>query len=235
MALADIFRVFSSGASGFEVQGGYQRNYSAGAQLVTGHNFGSGDLVFWYGPNIGAANCTKANATIWFDKVGGAYFGGSLSAGTKKNAVQTTTTVTVGTELTNGPFDTNGGVRSVTISFARTMAYISNASGSGGFSAGAGSNTATVAVYRKIGTAPEALWQTLNVGGNVDIFNEPDSPDRANANWNGAMTVNDTSPAASTVTYRAVITGYTAQSVTHPGTINSITTTQNLSIISVEN
>lgn len=233
--LADIFRVFSSGASGFEVQGGYQRNYSAGAQLVTGHNFGSGDLVFWYGPNIGAANCTKANATIWFDKVGGAYFGGSLSAGTKKNAVQTTTTVTVGTELTNGPFDTNGGVRSVTISFARTMAYISNASGSGGFSAGAGSNTATVAVYRKIGTAPEALWQTLNVGGNVDIFNEPDSPDRANANWNGAMTVNDTSPAASTVTYRAVITGYTAQSVTHPGTINSITTTQNLSIISVEN
>jgi len=234
--LANIFRVISSAASGLEWQNGYLRAYSAGIQLVLGINFGSSsNLCFWYGPNVGAANCTKANGTIWFDNIGGAYFGGSLSAGVKKNAVQTTTTVTVGTELVNGPFDTNGTIRQVTISFARNTAYVSNAAGAGGFVAGAGANTATVQVYRKIGTAAEALWQTLNVGGTVDIFNEPDSADRANSYWSGAMTVNDTSPAADKVTYRAVITAYSAQSVTHPGVINSTTTTQNLSMISVEN
>ena len=234
--LANIFRVISSASSGLEWQNGYLRAYSAGIQLVLGINFGAAsNLCFWYGPNVGVANCNKSNGTIWFDNIGGAYFGGSLSAGVKKNAVQTTTTVTVGTELVNGPFDTNGTVRQVTISFARDTVYISNAFGTTGFVAGAGSNTAQVLVYRKIGNAAEALWQTLNVGGGVNIFNNADAPDRANAYWSGSMTVNDTSPAGSTVTYRAVITAFTSQDVSHPGTINSINTTQNLAMISVEN
>ena len=233
--LATVFRVIS-GATGLEWQNGYLRAYAASVQLVLGINFGAAsNLCFWYGPNVGAANCTKANGTIWFDNLGGAYFGGSLSAGVKKNAVQTTTTVTVGTELVNGPFDTNGNVRQVTISFSRTTNYVSNAFGAGGFVAGAGANSASVAVYRKIGTAAETLWQTMPVGGGINIFNEGDAPDRATAYWSGSMTINDTSPAASTVTYRAVITAFASQDISHPGTINSITTTQNLSIISVEN
>ncbi len=233
--LATVFRVIS-GATGLEWQNGYLRAYAASVQLVLGINFGAAsNLCFWYGPNVGAANCTKANGTIWFDNLGGAYFGGSLSAGVKKNAVQTTTTVTVGTELVNGPFDTNGTVRQVTISFSRTTNYVSNAFGAGGFVAGAGANSASVAVYRKIGAAAETLWQTMPVGGGINIFNEGDAPDRATAYWSGSMTINDTSPAASTVTYRAVITAFASQDISHPGTINSITTTQNLSIISVEN
>jgi len=233
--LATVFRVISSlTGMGMEWQDGYLRIWRSAAQLILGHTFGSGNLVMWYGPNVGAANCTKANATFWLDTSGGAYFGGSLSAGALKNAVQTTTTVTVGTELINGPFNTNGNVRAVTISFARNTAYVSNASGSGGFSGGVGANTATVAVYRRIGSAAETLWQTLNVSGGLEILNEPDAPDRANSYWSGAMTVNDTSPAADAVRYRAVITAFNAQAVEHPGTINSITTTQNLAIVSVE-
>ncbi|WP_313493767.1 host specificity factor TipJ family phage tail protein [Stenotrophomonas sp.] len=234
--LANIFRVISSASSGLEWQNGYLRAYSAGIQLVLGINFGAAsNLCFWYGPNVGVGNCNKSNGTIWFDNTGGAYFGGSLSAGVKKNAVQTTTTVTVGTELVNGPFDTNGTVRQVTISFGRTTNYVSNAFGAGGFVAGAGANSASVAVYRKIGTAAETLWQTMPVGGGINIFNEGDAPDRATSYWSGSMTINDTSPAASPVTYRAVITAFASQDISHPGTINSITTTQNLSIISVEN
>ena len=234
--LANIFRVISSASSGLEWQNGYLRAYSAGIQLVLGINFGAAsNLCFWYGPNVGVGNCNKSNGTIWFDNTGGAYFGGSLSAGVKKNAVQTTTTVTVGTELVNGPFDTNGTVRQVTISFGRSTNYVSNDFGAGGFVAGAGANSASVAVYRKIGTAAETLWQTMPVGGGINIFNEGDAPDRATAYWSGSMTINDTSPAASTVTYRAVITAFASQDISHPGTINSITTTQNLSIISVEN
>lgn len=117
--LADVFRVISSGLTGFEIQGGYQRNYSSGAQLVMGHNFGSGDLIFWYGPNIGAANCTKANATIWFDKSGNAYFGGSLSAGVLKNSAQTTV-LTANPTITVGPFGTNGKTKVVTVGYSAT-------------------------------------------------------------------------------------------------------------------
>jgi hypothetical protein len=234
--LADIFRVISGGLTGYEVQSGYQRNYSAGAQLVTGHNFGvSKDLVFWYGPNVGAANCTKANAVIWFDKNGGAYFGGTLSAGTLKNAVQTTTTVTVGTSLVNGPFTTLGRVRTVSVGLSRNVTRTKNAYSPQGFVAGAGSNTATVQVYRKIGSGAETLWQTLNVGGGVDIFNETDAPDVAQSYWSGSATYNDSSPASDAVTYRAVITAFSEQTVTHQsGSYDGMSTLQNLSIISVE-
>ncbi len=233
--LASVFRVVSKlTGMGMEWLDGYLRIWKGSAQLVLGHSFGSGDLVMWYGPNVGAANCNKSNGLFHLDTSGGGYFGGSLSAGTLKNAVQTTTTVTTGTELINGPFDTNGNTRSVVLSFSRTMAYVSNAYGTSGFTAGAGENTATIRLYRKIGSAAETLWQTLNAAGMVDIFNEGDAPDRANSRWGGALTVNDTSPAGQQVTYRAVITGYTSQSVSHPGTINSITTTQNLAIIATE-
>ncbi|WP_312368125.1 host specificity factor TipJ family phage tail protein [Stenotrophomonas sp.] len=233
--LASVFRVVSKlTGMGMEWLDGYLRIWKGSAQLVLGHSFGSGDLVMWYGPNVGAANCTKSNGLFHLDTSGGGYFGGSLSAGTLKNAVQTTTTVTTGTELINGPFDTNGNTRSVVLSFSRTMAYVSNAYGTSGFTAGAGENTATIRLYRKIGSAAETLWQTLNAAGMVDIFNEGDAPDRANSRWGGALTVNDTSPAGQQVTYRAVITGYTSQSVSHPGTINSINTTQNLAIIATE-
>lgn len=235
--LADIFRVLSPGATeGMEWRDGYLRIYGSGYQRVLGTNFGVGgqNLVDYFGPNVGAAAASKANATMWMDKTGNAYWGGSLSAGVLRNAVQTTTTVTVGTELVNGPFTTNGTVRAVTISFARDKRYTSLAHGAGGFTAGAGSNTATINVYRKIGAASETLWQTLNVTGGVMIQNEFDGPDGATASWGGSMTVNDTSSAASTVTYRAVISALTEQSVTHPGTIDGVDVTQNLAIISVE-
>lgn len=238
--VSDIFELIASGSVGMEIRrrgpGWFMRFYASSIQLIIGIRFGTANnLCGWYGPNVGEAAAAKSNGLIWADDNGSAYFGGSLSAGAKKNAFQTTTTVTVGTELVIGPFDTNGTVRSVTISFARQVARVSNAFGSDGFTAGAGDNTATVQVYRKIGTAAETLWQTMPVGGYVDIQNEPDAPDRATSYWAGAMTVNDTSSAASLVTYRAVITAFASQTVTHPGTINTVTTTQTLSMISLEN
>lgn len=234
--LATVFRVISTVTGmGMEWLDGYLRIWKGSAQLILGHSFGSGDLVMWYGPNVGASNCTKANSLFHLDTVGGGFFGGSLSAGTLKNTVQTTTTVTVGTQLINGPFSTLGRTRSVTLSFSRNHSRIKNAYGSDGFVAGAGSNTATVQLWRKIGNAAETLWQTMAVGGSVDIINEVDGPDRAVSYWGGAATYNDSSPAGDAVTYRAVITGFTAQGVSHQsGSYDSQTITQNLSIGSVE-
>lgn len=76
----------------------------------------------------------------------------------------------------------------------------------------------------------------LNVSGSVIINNEPDGSDVADSNWGGSFTVNDTSPSSETMQYRAVISGFTAQDVTHTsGTFQQQTITQSLAVISVEN
>lgn len=139
-------------------------------------------------------------------------------------------------ELVNGPFATNGRVRSVTVSFSRRHIRTKTTYGSDGFVAGAGQNTARVEIYRRVGEGAESLWQVLNASGGVNILNETDGPDNATSDWGGSFTVNDTSPSAQTMTYRAVITSFTEQTVTHTsGSFQQQSITQSLSIISVEN
>ena len=121
--LASVFRVISTlGSMGMEWQNGYLRIWKAGAQLVLGHTFGSGDLVFWYGPNIGASACAKSNGTIWFDTGGGAYFGGTLSAGVRKNGAQSTQ-VSNAASVETGLFNTAGGQKVVTASVGYNNAF----------------------------------------------------------------------------------------------------------------
>lgn len=235
--VADALSIVDPGNTGSTTfEGGRWITRSGGYMMAHGKPFGtSADLMMWFGIGSAVNNASKANGLFWIDNKGNAYFGGSLSAGILRNAVQTGTTQTTGTELVNGPFRTNGGNRSVAISFSRTVVRTKSALGTTGFVAGAGSNTATVQVYRRIGTAAETLWQTLSVTGSVNISNEPDAPDRAESQWSGAVTVNDSSSSTQDVTYRAVITAYGEQTVTHTsGTFDGQTITQNLSIISVE-
>ena len=209
---------------------------SGGYMQVHGKPFGvTGDLMMYIGVGSDPNAASKANGIFWIDNKGNAYFGGSLSAGVLRNAVQTGTTQTVGTELLNGPFRTNGGNRTVTLSFSRTHSRQRSASGPSGFVAGAGSNTAQVQLFRQIGTGAWALWQVLNVTGSVDIRNEPDGPDFAISGWGGSFTVNDSSSPLENVAYRAVVTAFTEQAVSHQaGSFDSQSITQNLSIISVE-
>ncbi len=228
-----------NGASeGMEWRNGYLRVWKGAAQRIIGASFGAaGDnLIDYFGPNVGAGAASKANAVMWMDASGSAYFGGQLSAGILRNAVQTTTTQTVGVELVNGPFATNGRVRSVTVSFSRRHIRTKTTYGSDGFVAGAGQNTARVEIYRRVGEGAESLWQVLNVSGSVMILNEQDGPDNATSTWGGSFTVNDTSTSAQTMTYRAVITSFTEQTVSHTsGSFQQQSITQSLSIISVEN
>lgn len=236
--LASIFRITSTDPTkGLEWRDGYLRAYNGGAQRIIGAGFGqAGDnLMDYFGPNVGAAAASKTNAVMWMDANGSAYFGGQLSAGILRNAVQTTTTQTVGVELLNGPFATNGRVRNVTVSFSRRHTRRNTNMGSAGFVAGSGANTATVYVYRALGSNAESLWQVLNVGGNVDITNEFDGPDTAISAWGGSFTVNETTSSTETVKYRAVIVGFSEQAVTHTsGSFNQQDITQSLAIISVE-
>lgn len=223
-----------TGSTTFE--GGRWVTRSGGYMQVHGKPFGTtGDLMMYIGVGSDPNAASKGNGIFWIDNKGNAYFGGSLSAGVLRNAVQTGTTQTTGTELINGPFRTNGGNRTVTLSFSRTHTRQRSAQGSTGFVAGGGSNTAQVQLFRQIGNGGWVLWQVLNVAGSVDIRNEPDGPDLAISGWGGSFTVNDSSSSLETVTYRAVVTAFTEQTVSHQtGNFDSQSITQNLSIISVE-
>lgn len=97
--------------------------------------------------------------------------------------VQTTTTQTVGTELVNGPFATNGRVRTVTVTFTRRHTWIATTLGLTGFVAGACQDTARIDVYRKVGNGAESLWQVLSVTGSLNINNEADGSDVDTSTW----------------------------------------------------
>lgn len=224
----------NTGSTTFE--GGRWITRSGGYMQVHGKPFGTtGDLMFYIGVGSDPNAASKGNGIFWIDNKGNAYFGGSLSAGVLRNGVQTGTTQTIGTELVNGPFRTNGNNRTVTLSFVRTHRRQRSAGGSTGWVAGAGSNTAQVQLYRQIGTGGWVLWQVLNVTGSVNISNETDGPDIVDSGWSGSFTVNDSSSPLETVSYRAVVTAFTEQSVAHQsGSFDAQTITQNLSIISVE-
>lgn len=214
--LATVFQVISSASTGLEWRDGYLRAYSGAIQLIFGINFGaSRNLCFWYGPNVGVAAASKSNATIWFDNAGSAYFGGTLSSGILKNGATTTSTQTIGLELTVGPFSTNGNQRSVMFSFSRVDSWYYSMYGNPGFVSGAGNNQTIVTVYRKLSGGAETVWRTFTINGSQDILNEIDGPDSLTNYWGYSETFTETAPSNQTVTYRAVITGHTEQSFSH--------------------
>jgi len=236
--LANVLNILSPGAAdGLEIQKGYLRVWRGNSQRIIGNGFGVGGegLIDYFGPNVGAAAASKLNATMWMDYSGNAYWGGAISAGVRRNAVQSTTTVTVGTQLVNGPFDTNGANKNVVVGFTRNHRRQKGQYGTQGFVAGAGSNSCTVNVYRRIENDPEMFWTSFTAGGGIDISNETDGPDIATSYWSGSVTLNDGADGSRQRTYRAEIVGFSEQAVTHQsGSFDSQSITQSLSIVSIE-
>ncbi len=236
--LADVLQILSPNKpDGIEMRDGYIRTWKGNSQRIIGNGFGNpGEgLMDYFGPNVGAAAASKANATVWMDVNGNAYWGGALAAGVLRNAVQTTTTTTVGSSVTTGLFSTNGRNKSVVISFSRNHNRRYTAMGNTGFVAGGGANTCTVNVYRTINGQAEQFWQQFTAGGSVTIFNEWDGPDDSTSYWSGSITINDNGDGSAQRSYRAEIVGFTAQDVSHSsGSFNQQTITQSLSIVSTE-
>ncbi len=223
------------GADGIEMTNGYIRTWAGNSQRIIGNNFGADGLIDYFGPNVGAANANKANATMWMDRNGNAYWGGSIAAGILRNAAQSTTTQTIGTSVLVGPFDTNGRNKQVVVGFNRRHIRRKTALGSQGFVAGAGSNGGVINLYRQLDGQGEALWQQIQINGSVDIRNETDGPDIADSVWNASVTLNDNVNGSTRRSYRAEIVSFTEQNVTHQsGSFDSQSITQSLSIVSIE-
>lgn len=116
--LANVLQILSPNKpEGIEMRDGYIRVWKGNSQRIIGTGFGSGDLMDYFGPNVGAGAANKMNATMWMDVSGNAYWGGSLSAGIWKNANRTSSTA-ANPYVEVGPFAAHGKQRVVVASFS---------------------------------------------------------------------------------------------------------------------
>lgn len=197
---------------------------------VQGIAFGSSNqFIEWFGPKLASfSQCTEANAITYIKRDGSAYFGGSLSAGVLKNAARTTG---IGpTEVIEvGPFGSNGGVRTVVLSYDYSYQWqITNALSY------SGTPSAQIVLERANGSGGWTTLSTLNVTGTVTGSSGfgPSEPGYIQIAMGGSTTFTDTSGGLS-CTYRGRMISRTLPSVTSSGT-GFPTITQSVGVISTE-
>lgn len=175
--------------------------------IQTATPFGPNNLLEWKGPRnsytydetnklVKFDGLTKANALQYFSDAGDSYFGGSITAGTLRSAVQSTQLGN--TDVTVGPFGSNGGLIEIKCSVS--------ASRSSGLVAGncpypAPANpSGTLRLYRET-AGGDILVATQNVSGSYQCHDE--GPEFIEV-WqlSGSFTYTDNLQTASNRTYR---------------------------------
>lgn len=224
--LADIFRVIASGNAGMEWQSNYLRTYGTTFQFIIGTGFGaSGDLSLYFGPNVGAANATKANAAVWFDTAGNSYFGGTLSAGVLKNGAQSTQ-ISGSASVETGVFSTNGNPKVVTASLSYNQSWTATSQQA----LPSGNPTATLQIQRSIAGGAWTTVATQNLTGTKSQENDSGTW-LGNVAIGGSMTYTDNTSGTANFNYRAIITSATGWPWSVSGSTNH---KQTLTILSVE-
>ncbi|MCK7458510.1 phage tail protein [Idiomarina aminovorans] len=175
--------------------------------IQTATPFGPNNLLEWKGPRnsytydeanklVKFDGLTKANAIGYFSDEGDSYFGGSITAGTLKNAVQSTQLGTA--DVTVGPFGSNGGIIEIkcSISVASSTGLVS---GNCPYPAPA-NPTGTLKLYRET-AGGDILVATESVSGSYNCFEE--GPEKIET-WNlsGSFTYTDNLQTTSSRTYR---------------------------------
>lgn len=197
------------------------------AKLVIG-KLPNDSMILWFGPSMSYTAMTKSNATIWADTNGNAYFGGSIIAGALSNSRQGTDT-SVGASTSVGPFATLG--HAITVAWSYTFTR------SGRQTAGSplpANPSATIRLYRTIGTGGEVLVDTMSVtGGSTAVENGP-SDWFVSEQMSGSSTFTDTVGGLDARTYRIEV--YARTTGSRPGsTIGTTNVSQRYSIVTSEN
>lgn len=199
--------------------------FNSGSMMkVVGEGFGtSSQFVEWAGPSMDPSLCSEANAISYLRTDGSAYFGGALSAGILKNAVQSSSTA-ANASVDTGPFGSNGHARQVVLSYTYSATYSIAAGGHGAYS---GSTSATVQLRNGSG----AVLATLNVTGSVSL-QQADATDVGfiTETMSGSVTYTDSS-GGTTGEYVGAITA--RSTVTATGT-NGLSLSQRTGVVSTE-
>lgn len=186
------------------------------------------NMLLWFGPSMLPSAMTKTNATIWADTTGNAYFGGSIIAGALSNSRQGTDT-TIGASCTVGPFATNG--NPITIAWGYTFQRAGRQT--------AGSPTpanpsATIRLYRTIGSGGEVLVDTMSVTGSVMVEQNGPNDYFVQETMSGSSTFTDTVGGLDPRTYRVEV--FSRTTGTRPGSPIGVTgVSQRYSILTSEN
>ena len=238
--LASVFRVISTVTGmGMEWQDGYLRIWRGSGQLLLGHNFGTGNLLLWAGPNVGAANCTKANAMFWLDTAGTGYFAGQVLQGVLR-AFNSTTAVNYAGEVSTGTLDTKG----TQVALRGGLDYQANQVHHGPnavITLNNGVTGATVYVERRYRNAADTAWEGWVVlserrfSGSEDVFNEPGAAAYITWTISGTIQISDVASTRKRE-YRTRIASMTLRphSVTNPGPTPAMTHSQYQFIESME-
>lgn len=230
--VADVLSIVDPNNTGSTTFGSGRWVTRSGAyMMVHGKPFGvSNDLMMWIGVGSNPANASKANGLFWIDNQGNGYFGGSLSAGVLKNAVQTTST-NGNAEIVNGPFSTLGRAKNVVVSYDMTKTDTAN---TGRWTGVSGPVNATIAIYRRVGNGAEQFITDFNVTGNYEVLNEQGGPSQLTSRMAGSHTFTDNTPGTEQFTYRAIIVTRNVATGTASGGTVGVVINQTLGIISVE-
>lgn len=202
--VADRFGIVdpnNTGSTTFE--GGRWLTRSGGLLLAYGKPFGTaGDLLFWIGVGSDVDACSKANGLLWFDNKGAGFFGGSLSAGIRRNAYRSTAVSTTAT-VESPPFGTGGGPKTVVFSLAY---YNSGYLDSG--TPGVVANSVIMTLQRSYNGG---AWQTITsmqVGGQTSVYyDELWGRYSYEASVGGSVTFTDGLPGTGTFAYRVLLSG----------------------------
>ena len=231
--LATVFRVLSSVTGmGMEWQDGYLRMWKGNAQIVMGHTFGPGNLLFWAGPNVGASAVTKANGTWWLDTSGNSYFAGQVLQGILRSFNSTTST------------SASASVTVVAARLGKTVAvtaryqyqYLQAYNGfTSTITLGSGNTAATIAIDRRYGTGAWTELTRVTLGGFDDVANTSDGPSVIAQGISGQAFTTDVVSTNSTE-YRARLVSFSRRThtVANPGTTPAEVISQYLSIEGVE-
>ncbi|MDR7193358.1 host specificity factor TipJ family phage tail protein [Luteimonas terrae] len=237
--IASVFRVISSGSAGLDWENGHLRAYFAGAQLLLGSNFGTGDLMMWAGPNVGAANCTKANGLFWLDSVGTGYFAGEVLQGVLR-AFESNTTVSTTATVSTGTINTKTKAVAVQGRFNYSAVQAYNGATSN-ITLGTGSTRATVLLERRYRNADDTAWESFvtlaeqPLMGGVEVTNLSDGPSVIQWSINGQISATDAASVRKReYRTRVVSLSRQAHSVTNPGTTPAMVQNQYQSIESME-
>ncbi len=218
----------ASGSAKFDLNAGRIIFDNGSVMKVSGNGFGSsGQFIEWFGPRkANLADCTEANASYYLKTDGSSYFGGSLSAGTIKNAIGTSSTAT-NANVTTGSVGSRGGTRVVVLSYSWSWSQSVDKPQN----EGSGSDLSAQVVLSRNG----ADVATLTATGSWyrDPAFSSDEPGYYREGIGGSLTFTDNS-GGSSVTYSARLTVRNTGPGPQNGSTRGGTATQNISIVQTE-